>query len=452
MASSRKGWLTPDSGATEYECRPVFIPLDTDLSYMAAVNGALNDLTKAENWEQFGSVTPEEAAEVMLEMYTRYTEEECCEAPPDCGPCEIDIGDPELGIDGPIRIIRRNPGTGHTEQLDDGVWTTPTDEYEVPPIPTRTGGTLEDRLCLASANAANVMADLYEEVTDQIAIDTAPAAVFSVIYGAAIAILGAFAGPTAAAYASLGRTAFDTFVDTAEILGSDVWDADFTDEFVCLLLTYAQDDGAGVITFEFPQLREAVTTNFGEAVVGLDADRALLWSQVGYLLDILAAGGVDTAGATTAITTYDCGDCFNWCYYETFGNPLVKWTRLGGTYTTGVGIVGVNLGANSKSAAWMELVFPADTYVTQFMVQYDKTSSSGANNVSNFRWYKDGVEIGSNNANPIGLNNQKVSTVNAIIDRIYIDINSGSGNGPVIIEYTTVEGPGGSPFGIDNCP
>lgn len=60
-------WLTPNEIPATTLCRRLLIP--DDLEIVAAVSGALLSLTYAHNWEQFGTVTPEEIASAMQEMY-----------------------------------------------------------------------------------------------------------------------------------------------------------------------------------------------------------------------------------------------------------------------------------------------------------------------------------------------------------------------------------------------
>lgn len=65
-----RGYLTPDTLPTAYVCRVLTIPNEIDL--IIAVNGQINELTKPENWEQFGTITPEEAAAAMNDMWLKY--------------------------------------------------------------------------------------------------------------------------------------------------------------------------------------------------------------------------------------------------------------------------------------------------------------------------------------------------------------------------------------------
>lgn len=59
-------YLTPPSIPAVYACRRLIIPDDTE--FIGAVNGALLELVNVHNWEKFGAVTPEEAAEAAQQM------------------------------------------------------------------------------------------------------------------------------------------------------------------------------------------------------------------------------------------------------------------------------------------------------------------------------------------------------------------------------------------------
>ena len=102
--TKRRGFLTPDTfeGAAEI-CRPLSVPLPL-LHY---VGGALSELTIAANWESFGTMTPQEAAEAFTEILASW-QGDCGES----GTCEFPA-DPEFDIDIIIKIILRGAG-GHT--------------------------------------------------------------------------------------------------------------------------------------------------------------------------------------------------------------------------------------------------------------------------------------------------------------------------------------------------
>lgn len=71
MAQNKRAWLTGDT-LTPQTGRVLIIP--GDLSMIMAVNGALLELTFEKNWEQFGSLTPEQCAVAMRTMYFQWIE------------------------------------------------------------------------------------------------------------------------------------------------------------------------------------------------------------------------------------------------------------------------------------------------------------------------------------------------------------------------------------------
>lgn len=60
-------WLTPNDIPTAADCRRLVIPKNPLI--LAAVSGALLDLTYAYNWQQYGEVTAIEMSQAMLNMY-----------------------------------------------------------------------------------------------------------------------------------------------------------------------------------------------------------------------------------------------------------------------------------------------------------------------------------------------------------------------------------------------
>lgn len=64
------GYLTPDTVPGNTSCRALFIP-DSD-DYLAIVRGALQELTFEYNWDKFGALTPEEAAQSFVDMFDRF--------------------------------------------------------------------------------------------------------------------------------------------------------------------------------------------------------------------------------------------------------------------------------------------------------------------------------------------------------------------------------------------
>lgn len=63
-------YLAPGDIPTTFICRRLTIPEDLDI--IIAVNGALNELTKAQNWEQTGTATPEDIAALCETMFREF--------------------------------------------------------------------------------------------------------------------------------------------------------------------------------------------------------------------------------------------------------------------------------------------------------------------------------------------------------------------------------------------
>lgn len=63
-------YLTPNTLPADTICRVLFIP--NSLDWLAQVTGALQELTFAYNWEQFGSVTVDQAVQAMTTMFDMF--------------------------------------------------------------------------------------------------------------------------------------------------------------------------------------------------------------------------------------------------------------------------------------------------------------------------------------------------------------------------------------------
>ena len=73
MPSSKpRAWLTPDSddALADLVCKRILVP--DSPAFRESVSGALLELTHSWNWEQYGTMTPDEAALAMLEIYNDY--------------------------------------------------------------------------------------------------------------------------------------------------------------------------------------------------------------------------------------------------------------------------------------------------------------------------------------------------------------------------------------------
>lgn len=283
-------YLTPEDIPEERECRALLIPANTD--WLAIVSGALTELVKSYNWEQGGAVTVAEATAAMQVMIDTYYEG--CVG----GGCVLPEGQ------APIRV----GVNGHVEQLIDDVWTDPTGDYTIPPIPEREGGTEEDQICLAAKNAVNVLEELYEQVTDsfdaELTVDEAISAL--VIFIGTLPFMVAFA-PIAASILIFLAPIFAAFYSLMEYLTSDLWTAEFSRNLICILNDCANNDD-GVVTFDWECFNNALEAQVDD--YGLSETQLRLFVQIGYLLSVI--GGVDAlnaAGSSTELTDDDCEFC-----------------------------------------------------------------------------------------------------------------------------------------------
>lgn len=68
-------YITPDTTPDATICRVLLIP--NDLRWLAAVQGALDELTKSYNWEQVGGISAQDAADRSLELVNQTYESVC---------------------------------------------------------------------------------------------------------------------------------------------------------------------------------------------------------------------------------------------------------------------------------------------------------------------------------------------------------------------------------------
>lgn len=348
-------YLTPDEIPEGDDCRPLFIPSSTE--WLAIVSGALTELTKTWNWEQFGSVTVDEAVERMQAMIEQYYADAC-------GDCLLPDGE---------KIIRLGENF-EFQELSGGEWVEPTGDYELPPIPVREEPTAEERKCLAAANATEVFKQLYESLTDSYNLDLDPALA-----------LTAWAGTwSTAALVALGFLSFSAGVilyglwtilyQAMEFLTEDVWGEDFDSKMKCALLLAANDD-AGVVTFDYQQFMDnlAFNTDLGDPSLG----ELRLYAQIHYMLSIVGSDGLNQAGATTSITEVDCGECAEgWCFEWDFTIDDGGWTAIDGlgTYESGVGWHSVMAGGTSP-ALFLRKNFPITNSLRDFEVTYTQADA-----------------------------------------------------------------------------
>lgn len=454
--------------------RCICVPVPDDAEWIAKFYGAIYTLSQQIWWDRDEAHTAKVVAARWLEVYLEAMNDPCGGGLP----CEVPA-DPRFGLELIIKLIRKGVG-GFTEMWDGFEWGPPTGDIEVPPMPVRTE---PDRLCLAARNAANVLDVTYEEATDSWNIEHTELALWNVILDGLISLVGAFAGPTAVAYATYAKSITDIFVEGFDAIADDVWTPEFTEELTCLFYEFASDD-AGVITFDFDAINERLIELQAAAIVSLNENRALLISQVGYLLFVIAADGLNHAGATTAITEYDCSCVLPWCYSFDFSVSNGGWAVTpspgGGVFGDAVyANNGATFGTHVAAAYWagefkdwsqtttdfrqgvdIRIFFTADAHIDSVTIFYDKVS--GVYPLTNI----DYITVG-----PTGTNRAASSAPAGLQTWVYspnVDVLSGQflrvamtnhrdfsspyvNSGYIRILGVEVRGHGDNPFGLDNC-
>jgi len=297
-------YLTPEDFGESDTCRSLLIPATTD--WLAIVSGALTELVKTYNWEQWGALTVDECVERMQAMIDLYYEG--CTS----GDCELPLGGP------PFRIGEG----GHIEQLVDGEWVTPEGDYTIPPTEPRGEGTPEDRLCMAAANAVNVLDLMYESLSDSLgsvlsAVDAAAALVASLVGGIGL-VLGAITG----GQIQMAGYIFASVYAAVEWLTEDLWDEEFKANLTCMFLACASEDD-DVVHFDFDCIMRNLRGDTDLLDPTLSSVR--LYAQISIMLGWIGSEGLDAAGATTAVETYDCAACAIQCYQWDFTDVDGDW-------------------------------------------------------------------------------------------------------------------------------
>jgi len=361
-------------------CRPLFVPDDPE--WLALFGGALTELTKVWNYQQFGTLTPEEmavACELIIQEWYDAT----------CGSCTLPTGEP---------ILRLGEG-GTVEELSGDEWITPTGDYYIPPPSARTGGTADERRCLAAANAVNVLHDVYEEITDLYGTGLGT---LEIIAGVGIFIAGAIAvavGAVAVALMAFAVAVWELAFETTEFVTADFWTSSFTDNFRCILYHCATDD-AGVVTFDFDCVNEKLlnATNWFDPTLGSSA----LAAQVRYLLYAIGKEGLDLAGRTTALTSASCTNCNTcppqeWCFFH--DDVEIDPSSGRGTWVYGAGWRSTYLPTRTAAAIRYRCTVNSNIDSIAFKVSFTAQGSL----FWSIRRVSDGVTVNSGSSNPVNI-------------------------------------------------
>lgn len=357
-ATSNVPYITPDGIPEATTCRSLLIPSSSD--WLAIFSGALTELTKAYNWERVGGITVAEAVAVCAAVIDGYYTDDCENS------CSLPGGSPvfRIGLN------------GHVEQLVNGEWVEPQGIYTIPPVPGRSEPTPEERRCLAAENAANVLEQVYENLTDSFNEDrTLEEAVGALLIFIATKFF--WLAPIAAGLLILALAAMEIVYLLIEIFGADLWTAGFTDALVCILYDCATDDGE-VVTFDYTCVQEGLADKLEH--FDLDAAQLRLLVQLGFILN--AIGGADAlnhAGATTEVETgdCDCGTAYKWDFTVSPADWTVVADRGSGCCFGGLGFVSVyNFGGLGNTEIRIASPTQPEKTITRFLVEYSAEGNS----------------------------------------------------------------------------
>jgi len=406
----------------------------------------------AYNYQQFGTLTPQEMADACAEVIAQWYADICTA-------CELPDGD---------RIVRINEDNVWQE-LNDGAWQETTGDYYIPPPAARTEPTTEERLCLAAKNAENTLKIMYEELTDLFgeALGTIEAITdWAGFIGAAI-IPGL--GLAVRALLTIGVIAFKEVFDFTEFITADFWTTTFSDNMICTLLNCASDD-AGVVTFDF----DCVWNRVKGQIEWLDPTiaSAALAGQVLFILNSIGAQGLNLAGATTAIEDSDCSQCEDeGCYEWDFELSSGSWFPRATDEANYIPSAGWNSncasGPSERAVIQYNVPSPTTVNITRMeaIVEYTQGSWSGGGDsrtiiVRSFTGANGTgsvLDTGNAGAAPIASGTYEVAWSEPAGAQPYsLEVNSwasnGACNGNVLIKKVRVYYFGADVFGAPNCP
>jgi len=154
-------FVTPPNLPEGFISRVFQVP--EDKLWLGVFSEALAQTIYAHNYEQNNpaNLSPDEAAEVALSVYTAWLEAGECGAG-----CVLPNGQ---------KVWRRNPTNNRLEYLDGDVWAEPTGDDAIPPPATRPEVSDEAKKCQASANAEYVLHQMFLFALDQYENEVIPA-------------------------------------------------------------------------------------------------------------------------------------------------------------------------------------------------------------------------------------------------------------------------------------
>lgn len=424
-------FLTPPDVPEDEDCRTLKIP--SSKYWLGIFNSALLMLTEPWRWQQVNAedLTVDETIDLIKPMIEDYWNTG------GCATCTLPDGEP----------VVRLSASGNWEQLVNGEWVPPEGDYELPPPAPREEPTEDERKCAASANAANVLSTMYESITDSAANALPIAEGVLALAGVVIAVLVPPVGALMTFLYAVAPIAFGELFAVAEFITEDVWTEDFTKQLICALLNSSFDDGS-TVTFDFVGLQKRLVAGTDFTLPSLPELRLL--GQIGYMLNIIGAEGLNIAGGTTAITDADCSDCpAEWCRYIDMseGCDTYGWIVNDGECDEGHSILGVHSGIYNSLVDMQTDVLPYFTLTSMDVIM--SIGGGTANSAKRIRLYDETGVIVDYAQIPVSNVGAHISFLwegEALINQISLVLTTGSGStDTVAMERIVLRGTGAAP-------
>jgi len=358
-APGLKGFPTPN---TADDVSSFLLFLFPDSSWSQYILGAVKALEVGYNWYESGDLDVDEAAEAL-----RLINEQ---APYNKYPA------PTLPTGG--KVIRITEDGTILEENDNGEWVEPTGDYAIPPVPSRSGGSPNDLRCIASANCANVLQQLYEQLSDDWNNGVSTAQAITNFILALAAFIGAEFGLIFESVVAIAALVFNVLYETLQYIGADLWDTNFTDAMKCILYDCSAID-AGVVTFSMDCVNNALASQVN--LFDLSASQLRLFGQLQFIFQFIGQDGLNAAGATTAITTANCDACSGWCITVDLTDndgTMTVYASGQGLWSSGVGWVATDtfLGGVDRTLAQLVLDLGGSFDLTEIGMLFDWAGGS----------------------------------------------------------------------------
>lgn len=437
----QRGFPTPNSTPDD-TIRRIFV-LPGDAEWLGLMMGAAEVLREEWRWYQWGELTPAEAAAafntIIIDAFTNVC------------PAVLPGGAP---------LMRVNADSGHVEEATDDGWQPPTGDATLPPIPPREDA---DPKCIAAANAVNVLSLVYEDITDSIAHGLTTADAYLKAAAAFVALVGVEFAPITAAIGIFFLVVFGVAYEVVQFIAADLWDEAFTQSLVCIFQGCATLTD-GVVTFDWTCIQQQLAASTNPFTLSFDQLR--LFGQITFIVQSM--GGVDAldqAGATTAITDYDCDGCdTTHCFTIDFevsdGSEFgVSQAFTNGVYVPGVGWQSTLDGTDQDvTLGW---AFPSTLVVVGMSAITYRPAEGGADSGVNLNLhypgpaYADPTVQHADNLENTDLPPFTFATYASFLatngDGMTVDNNSGNSSDVVVTKRLTVRYTGDEVFGGDNC-